>query len=70
MISLYVANQSFLVDLVNEAAKEKITIIEIKNKDMDNGSTLCNLTIKVKDKEELEGFINSLESFKNVEVKE
>ncbi len=70
MISLYVANQAFLVDLVNEAAKEKITIIEIKNKDMDNGTTLCNLTIKVKDKEALDHFKRQLESFKNVEVKE
>ncbi len=70
MISLYVANQSFLVDLVNEAAKEKITIIEIKNKDMDNGTTLCNITIKVKDKEALDHFKRQLESFKNVEVKD
>ena len=69
MISLYVNNPNFLADLVNEASKEKIHIMEIKNKDIDNG-TLCSITIKVKDKEALEHFKNQLNNFKNIKILE
>ena len=68
-ISLIVNNTNFLMDLMSEATKEKIHIAEMKNKETDDG-IICNLTIKVKNKEELERFKNQLAKFKNVKIME
>ena len=68
-ISLLVNNNNFLMDLMSEATKEKIHIAEMKNKETDDG-IICNLTIKVKNKEELERFKNQLAKFKNVKIME
>ena len=57
------------MDLITTATKEKITILEIKNKDNIDG-TICTITIKVKDKDELEHFKNQLNKFKNVKIME
>ncbi len=66
-ITMLVNNNNFLADLIALATKEKITIAEFKNKDIDNG-TICELLVKVNDKEELDRFKNKLSRFKNVEV--
>ena len=68
-ISLLVNNNNFLMDLMSEVTKEKIHIAEMKNKETDDG-IICNLTIKVKNKEELERFKNQLSKFKNVKIME
>ncbi len=67
--SLLVNNKNFLMDLITTSTKEKIIITEIKNKDSVHG-TICTLTIKVKDKDELEHFKNQLLKFKNVRIME
>ena len=68
-LTLLVSNQNFLVDLISESTKQKILIIEIKNKETDRG-TICNLTVKVKNKDELEHFKNQLSKYKNIQVME
>ncbi len=68
-LNLLVNNKNFLMDLITTATKEKITILEIKNKDNIDG-TICTITIKVKDKDELEHFKNQLNKFKNVKIME
>ena len=68
-ISLLVNNQNFLMDLITESTKEKIQIIEMHNKETIDG-TICDLTIKVKDKEEFEKFKNSLAKYKNIQIRE
>jgi len=68
-IAILVNNQSFLIDLITLATKEKINIIEMRNRDTENG-TVCNLTVKVKNKNELEHFKNQISKFKNVKVME
>lgn len=68
-ITLLVNNHNFLMDLMSEITKMKIHIAELKNKDTDNGM-ICNLTIKVKDKDELEHFKNQIAKFKNVKIME
>ncbi len=68
-IEVLVNNNNFLMDLITEATKDKITISEIKNKDTEKG-TICNITIKVKNKEELEKFKNQISKFKNVSIME
>ena len=68
-ITLLVNNHNFLMDLMSEITKMKIHIAELKNKDTENGM-ICNLTIKVKDKDELEHFKNQLAKFKNVKIME
>ncbi len=66
-LTLLVNNNNFLMDLISLSTKEKIMITEIKNKDSIEG-LICNLTIKVKDKDELEHFKNQLLKFKNIKV--
>ena len=68
-IVLLVNNQNFLMDLITESTKEKIQIVEMHNKDSIDGN-ICNLTIKVKDREELEKFKNSLNKYKNIKIME
>ena len=68
-INLLVNNPSFLMDLITESTKEKIMIVEMKNKETDKG-TICNLTVKVKNKEELEHFKNQIAKFRNVKIME
>ena len=68
-IAILVNNTNFLMDLITESTKQKIQIVEMKNRDTDNG-TICYLTIKVKNKEELEHFKNQIAKFKNVKVME
>ena len=68
-ITVLVNNSNFLMDLITESTKEKIHIAEMRNKDSEKG-TICNLTIKVKNKEELEHFKNQVAKFKNVKVVE
>ena len=48
-LTLEISNSNYLVVIVNEAAKEKIGISEIKNKEVNN-KIICSITIKVKDK--------------------
>lgn len=68
-ILLLVNNPSFMMDLITESTKQKIHIVEIKNKETEEG-TICHLTIKIKNKEELERFKNQIEKFRNVKVME
>ena len=68
-ISILVNNQNFLMDLITESTKEKIHIVEMHNKDTEFG-TICNLTVKVKNKDELVHFKNQISKFKNVKVME
>jgi len=68
-ITLLVNNQSFLMDLITESTKEKIHIVEMRNKETENG-TICNLTVKVKNKDELEHFKNQIAKFRNVKIME
>ena len=68
-ITLLVNENNYLSDLITVSTKEKITITEIKNKDTEQG-TICNITIKVKNKSELETFKNKLSKFKNIKVME
>lgn len=60
-------NSSFLVDLITEATKEKIHIEEIKNKETIYGLE-CLVTIKVKDKNELEHFKNQLRKYRGITI--
>ncbi len=68
-INIFVNNNDFLSDLIAIATKEKINIVEFKNKTIDNG-TIYEIEIKVKNKEELERFKNQISKFKNVKVME
>ena len=62
-----VNNNNFLMDVLACATKEKILIVSMHNVDTLNGLR-CNLTIKVKNIEELEKFKNQVRKFKNVKV--
>lgn len=66
-ILLLVNNPSFLVDLMTESTKEKIQIVEMHNKETDNG-TLCYLTVKVQNKNDLEHFKNQIAKFRHVKI--
>ena len=68
-INFLVNDNNFLMDLMSEATKEKIHISEMKNKETEEG-IICKLTIKVKNKEELERFKNQLSKFKNIKIME
>jgi len=68
-IKLLVDNMNFLTDLMSEATKEKIHIVELQNREVDTGF-ICKITIKIKSKEELEHFKNKLLRFKNVKIME
>jgi len=68
-ISLLVNNNNFLMDLMSEATKEKIHISEMRNKETEDG-ILCSLTVKVKNKDELEHFKNQLAKFRNIKIME
>lgn len=68
-ITILVNNNNFLMDLMSEATKEKIHISELHNKETDEG-LLCNITIKVKNKEELERFKSKLNKYKNIKIME
>ena len=66
---LLVNNSNFLMDLITESTKQKIQILEIKNKEIETG-IICNLIIKVKNKEELEHFKNQITKFKDIKIME
>ena len=68
-LNILINNSNFLVDLMSLATKLKIMITEIKNKETENG-LICNLTLKVKDREELEYFKNQINKFKDVKIME
>lgn len=68
-ISVLVNNSNFLMDFITESTKQKIQIFEIKNKEIDSG-TVCNILVKVKDKNELSHFKNQIAKFKNVQIME
>ena len=68
-LTILVNNNKFLTDLIGESTKAKILITEMKNKETDNG-TVCNITIRVKNKAELEHFKNQLAKFKNIKIME
>lgn len=68
-ITILVNNNNFLMDLMSEATKEKIHISEMHNKETEDG-LLCNITIKVKNKEELEHFKSKLSKFRNIKIME
>ncbi len=68
-LQLIVNNNNFLMDLISEATKDKIKIIEINNQESEKG-TICNVKFKVKDKTELEHFKSQILQFKNVDIME
>lgn len=68
-LKMLITNNTFLMDFINEATKEKIYISEMHNKEILNG-LLCNVTIKVKNKEELERFKVKLSKYKNIKIME
>ena len=51
-----------VADLVSRACEKNISVDAISTKEKEN-TTIYEITIKVKDKEELEGFMNSLEMY-------
>lgn len=68
-ISILINNSNIMIDLITEATKLKISIVEMHNKDIDEG-IICDLTIKVHNKDELEHFLNCLNKYKNIRVME
>ena len=68
-LTLLVNSSTFLMDLISESTKEKIHIVEIRNKETDKG-TICNITVKVKNKNELEHFKNQIAKFRNIKIME
>ncbi len=62
-------NKNYLADLIALATKEKITIAEFKNKEVENG-TVCELLVKVNNKDELDRFKSKVNKLKNVKVRE
>ena len=68
-LNILVNRNNFLADLIALATKEKIIITELKNKDTDNG-IICELLIKVNNKDELDRFKSKVNKFKNVKVME
>ncbi len=58
-----------LTDIIEEAIREKLSIVEIKNNEIDH-TLYSKITIKVKNKEELDNFKNHIKSFKNIELME
>jgi len=68
-INLLVNDSNYLMNLITESTKEKIKIMNMNNKEVENG-TICKLTISVKDKDELEHFKNQLSKYKNIKVME
>jgi len=68
-ITLLVNDTNFLMDLMSEATKEKILISEMRNKEIEDG-IMCNLTVKVRNKEELERFKNQIAKFRKVKIVE
>ena len=68
-ITLLVNDTNFLMDLMSEATKEKIHISEMRNKEIEDG-IMCNLTVKVRNKEELERFKNQIAKFRKVKIVE
>jgi hypothetical protein len=55
------------MDLITETTKESIKIVEMHNKEVDNG-LLCNITIRIKNKDELEHFKNQISKYKGIKV--
>jgi len=68
-LAILVNSPTFLVDLITESTKQKINIVEIRNKEVEQG-TICYLTLKVKNTEELACFKNQLLKFKDVKIME
>lgn len=66
-VHLYVNNPNYLMDLITETTKENIRIIEMHNKDVDDG-IISIITIKVKNKEELEHFKNQITQYKGIKL--
>ena len=60
-------NQDYLPNLIFETTKEKINIVDIHNKDTEEG-IISTITVKVKSKEELEHLKNQISKFKNIKV--
>ncbi len=58
-----------LTSIIEEAIREKLSIVEIKNNEIDH-TLYSKITIKVKNKEELDNFKNHIKSFKNIELME
>ncbi len=68
-LNILVNKNDFLADLIALATKEKISIAELKNKDTDNG-VICELLVKVNNKDELDHFKREINKFKNIKVME
>ena len=66
-ITLIVNNNNFVLDLMSEATKEKIHISEMRNKEIEDG-IICKITVKVKNKYELERFKNQIAKFRKVKI--
>ena len=66
-ITLLINDNNFLMDLMSEATKQKIHIAEMKNKEIEDG-IMCKITVKVKNKEELEHFKNQIAKFRKVKI--
>ena len=68
-MTLLIKNSKLLMNVVTEATKLKIHILEMHNKDTEDGF-IYDLTIRVQNKEELEHFKNSLNKYRNIKVME
>lgn len=66
-IELISTSNNFLVDVMTEATKENITIMEVRNKELDNGIS-STITVKVKGRDELDHFKNILSRYKEIKV--
>lgn len=66
-IKLYIQNNKVFTELIKEITKLNINIYEIHNSDSVEG-ILSKLTIKVKNKDELEYVKNKIRNFKNMKV--
>ena len=54
--------KNYLLDLIAKATSKNIYIDSVKAKEQDQG-TIYEMTVRVKDKEELESFMESLQNF-------
>lgn len=66
-INIIINNSNYLMDLISETTKENIKIVEMHNKEIDNG-LMCNILIKVKDRNELEHFKNQINKYKGIKI--
>ncbi len=66
-VTILAGSQNDIMDMIGESTKLKIQIVEMHNKNTYTGIE-CMITIKVKDKDELEHFKNTISKYKNLKV--